>query len=158
MGHALFYHLTRSGAEDVVRLLAGRALAMGWRVVLRGADAAALARLDERLWLEPADGFLPHGMAGGRHDARQPLLLTTGTVLPEGARALMVVDGAGVTADEVARLERVWIVFDGADPAALETARAQWRALTAAGAEAEYWSEESGRWQMKTARRAAPSG
>jgi DNA polymerase III subunit chi len=158
MGHALFYHLTRSGAEDVVRLLAGRALAMGWRVVVRGADPAALARLDERLWLVPPDSFLPHGLAGGPHDARQPLLLTSDSTIPNGARAVLALDGAPVTAAEIAALDRVWIVFDGADPAALETARTQWRSLTGAGAEAEYWSEESGRWQMKTARRAPPSG
>ena len=54
---------------------------------------------------------------------------------------------------EAAALDRVWIVFDGADAAALEVARDQWRGLTGAGSEAEYWSEEAGRWQMKTARR-----
>lgn len=153
MGHALFYHLTRSTAEDLVRLLAGRALAMGWRVVIRGRDAAALARLDDQLWLVPEDSFLPHGLAGGGADARQPVLLTTGAGIPNGARALLALDGAGVTADEVSALDRVWIVFDGVDPAALEVARDQWRGLTGAGAEAEYWSEDSGRWQMKTARR-----
>jgi len=153
LGHALFYHLTRSTADGLVRRLAGQALAMGWRVVIRGRDAAALARLDEHLWLVPEDSFLPHGMAGGALDARQPVLLTTGTDIPNGARALLALDGAGVTPAEVAALDRVWIVFDGADPAALEVARDQWRGLTGAGSEAEYWSEESGRWQMKTARR-----
>lgn len=153
MGHALFFHLTRSSAEQVVRLNVGRALTMGWRVVIRGADRAALERLDERLWLDPADSFLPHGLAGGANDARQPVLLTLGPAIPNGARALLALDGAAVTADEVAALERVWIVFDGADPVALETARGQWRMLTGQGAAAEYWSEETGRWAMKTARR-----
>lgn len=156
MGHALFFHLTRSTAEQVVRLNVARALAMGWRVVIRGADRGALERLDERLWLDPEDSFLPHGLAGGARDARQPVLLTDGAAIPNGARALLALDGAAVSGDEVAALERVWIVFDGADPAALETARGQWRALTAAGAQAEYWSEEQGKWQMKTPRRAPP--
>ena len=159
MGHALFFHLTRSSAEQVVRLNVGRALALGWRVVIRGADRGALERLDERLWLDPEDSFLPHGLAGGAHDARQPVLLTEGPAIPNGARAMLALDGAAVSCDEVAALDRVWIVFDGADPVALETARGQWRALTAAGAEAEYWSEEQGKWQMKTARRASsPAG
>lgn len=158
MGHALFFHLTRSTAEQVVRLNVGRALTMGWRVVIRGADRAAIERLDERLWLDPADSFLPHGVADGKVDARQPVLLTTDSAIPNGARALLALDGAAVTADEVARLERVWIVFDGSDPAALDTARGQWRGLTAAGAAAEYWSEESGRWAMKTARRPDAGG
>lgn len=155
MGHALFYHLTRSAPEDLVRLLVGRALAMGWRVAIRGTDQAALDRLDERLWLEPEDGFLPHGLAGGPHDADQPVLLTRGQDVPNGAKALMLLDGAPTSAAEIAALERVWIVFDGGDATAVDHARGQWRDLTGAGAAAEYWSEESGRWQMKSARKPA---
>ena len=34
MGHALFYHLTRSGPEDLVRMLVGRAFQAGWRVAM----------------------------------------------------------------------------------------------------------------------------
>ncbi|GGE00681.1 DNA polymerase III, chi subunit [Gemmobacter megaterium] len=153
MGHALFFHLTRSSAEDLVRLNVTRALGLGWRVVIRGTNRAGLERLDERLWLHPEDSFLPHAMAGGAQDADQPVLLTDSAAIPNAAQALLTLDGAEVTAEEVAMLERTWIVFDGGDPAAMETARAQWRALTAAGAEAEYWSEASGRWQMQTAKR-----
>jgi DNA polymerase III subunit chi len=157
LGHALFYHLTRSAPEDVVRMLVGRALQAGWRVAIRGCDRAVLERLDAALWLHPADGFVPHGLDGGPHDADQPVLLTTGPALPNGARAVLALDGADVAAAEVTSLERAWIVFDGADPAAFDRARTQWRALTGAGAEAEYWSEDSGRWQMKQSRRAPPS-
>lgn len=152
MGEAKFFHLTRSIPEDVVRLNVTRALAMGWRVVIRGRDRAALERLDERLWLEPDDSFLPHGLCGGPHDADQPVLLTDRAAMANGAAALLALDGADVSAEEVAGLQRAWIVFDGADPAALEVARHQWRLLTGAGVTAEYWSEETGRWAMKMAR------
>ncbi len=40
-------------------------------------------------------------------------------------------------------------LFDGHDEAALQTAREQWKALTGAGCAAKYWSEASGRWEMK---------
>lgn len=157
MGRALFYHLTHSGVADVVRRNAARALEQGWRVAVRGTDTAMLERLSERLWLHPADGFLPHGLTGGPHDADQPILLGTGGAdLAAGRQALLVLGGAAVTAAEVAALERVWVVFDGADPAGLAVARDQWRALTAAGAVAEYWSERSGRWQMEQRRPATP--
>ena len=33
---------------------------------------------------------------------------------------------------------------------ALNGARALWKAVVAEGLHAQYWSEESGRWQMKT--------
>lgn len=155
MGEARFFHLTHSSAEFVVRENATRAMAMGWNVVVRGTQAQALAQLDERLWLLPEDSFLPHGMAGGDHDGDQPMLLTAGPDIPNGAKAIFALDGAEVAPAEVASMERVWILFDGNDPQALEVARNQWRSLTGAGVVAEYWSEASGRWQMQTSSRKA---
>ena len=146
MGAALFYHLTRSPAEALVPSLIGKSRAAGWRVELRGTDAARMARLDELLW--QAEGFLPHGLAGGPHDAWQPVLLTTaGTGV--GAECLIALDGADVDPAECTPAQRVCIVFDGNDPAAVEAARAQWRALSGAGVDAEYWSEADGKWDRK---------
>lgn len=150
MGAVYFYHLTRRPLEAALPVLLDRALQQGWRVALRGTDPARMDWLDRRLWLGPEEQFLPHGLAGGPHDSLQPVLLTTGPEAPNGAACLMAVDGAEVTPEEARAAERVCILFDGADPAAVEHTRAQWRALTAAGIQAQYWSEESGRWE-KTA-------
>ncbi len=146
MGAAYFYHLTDKPLEATLPVLLGKALEAGWRVEVRGRDGTALDRLDRQLWL--GDGFLPHGIAGGPNDAEQPVLLTTGAGGNE-ATCVMTVDGADVSAEEVAALERVCILFNAADGAAVETARDQWRALTEAGAAAQYWAEEGGRWVKK---------
>ncbi|APX11342.1 DNA polymerase III subunit chi [Tateyamaria omphalii] len=148
MGAAYFYHLTRRPLEDTLTMLLGKALQAGWRVAVRGPDAGRLGWLDEKLWLGADEGFLPHGMAGGPHDADQPVLLTTGPAA-NNATCVMTIDGAEVTAEEVAALDRVCVLFDGNDPDALNVARAQWKALKDAGASAQYWSEESGRWEKK---------
>ena len=150
MGAAYFYHLTRRPLTEALPQLLERALAQGWRVVVRGANPVNLDRLDEALWLwSGGEGFLPHGRAGGARDADQPILLTEDRAAPNGAVCLMSVDGAEVTPDEVATSERVCILFDGTDPQAVQAARGQWKALTGAGCSAQYWSEESGRWEKK---------
>ncbi|UOA27095.1 DNA polymerase III subunit chi [Pseudosulfitobacter sp. DSM 107133] len=147
MGAAYFYHLTQRSMEDTLAMLLGKARGAGWRVAVRGREVARMAHLDDRLWL--GQGFVPHGMAGGAHDAAQPILLTTQGDCPNGATCIMAVDGAEVSAEEVARMERVCILFDGYDPEALDSARSQWKRLKDAGAAAQYWSEESGRWEKK---------
>lgn len=148
MGGALFYHLTRSGPGQLLPMLIGKSLQSGWRVELRGREQGRLRELDERLWL--GDGFLPHGLAGGAHDARQPVLLTVeGQGAANAPRCLIALDGAEVSGAECQALERACILFDGNDPAALERARAQWRELRAAGVAAEYWSEADGRWERR---------
>ncbi|WP_347137835.1 DNA polymerase III subunit chi [Paracoccus sp. SSK6] len=148
MGNALFYHLTRSPAESLLPVLLAKSLAAGWHVELRGTDPARMERLDLHLW--QGDGFLPHGLAGGPHDARQPVLLTlAGQAAANSPACLMALDGAEVAPAECAGLERACIIFDGGDAAATARARDQWRALTGAGVAAEYWSEEGGRWERK---------
>lgn len=149
MAQAMFYHLTRSPLEVALPMLLARSLAAGWHVVVRGTDDSRLDWLDERLWAEGDESFLPHGRAGGPHDALQPILLTTGREMPNGAACLMAVDGAEVSPAEARALTRVCVLFDGNDPKAVDHARSQWKALTASGVPAQYWSEESGRWQKK---------
>jgi DNA polymerase-3 subunit chi len=149
----MFYHLTRSTVEDTARMLLARALAQGWRVMVRGSDSARIDWLDQKLWLGPEEDFLPHGCEGGPHDADQPVLLGLGPAV-NGANALCLIDGALATLDEARVMDRVWLLFDGADAAAVAAARGEWKRLTEAGVPAQYWSEEAGRWQMKTERAA----
>ncbi|WP_170774422.1 DNA polymerase III subunit chi [Ruegeria lacuscaerulensis] len=149
MGAVYFYHLTQRPLEHTLPVLLDKARQAGWRIAVRGTDPARMDWLDEKLWLGPEDGFLPHGLAGGAHDADQPILLTTGPQAGNDPACVMAVDGAAVTSDEVGALERVCILFDGNDEQAVQHARGQWKALTDAGCSAQYWSEASGRWEKK---------
>jgi DNA polymerase-3 subunit chi len=149
MAEVWFYHLTDTPLEATLPALLDRARGAGWRVAVRGADPARLARLDEQLWLGDKAGFLAHGLAGGPHDADQPVLLTTGPERPNGAVCLMAVEGAEVAEAELEGLTRAMVIFDGNDPAAVEAARGQWKRLTATGVKAQYWAEAGGKWQKK---------
>jgi len=147
MGAVYFYHLTRRPLEATLPVLLERARAQNWRVVVRGTDPGRMAWLDEKLWLVPEDGFLPHALAGGPHDALQPILLTTDA--GPTAQCLMCVDNAAPTPQEVTACERACVLFDGNDPEAVQTARGHWKALADAGCAAQYWSEADGRWEKK---------
>lgn len=155
MGAIYFYHLTRQPLEAVLPMLLGKAQQAGWRVAVRGTDTARMAWLDEKLWFGAEEGFLPHGLAGGAHDADQPILLTCDAVAANSPACVMSVDGAPVDPGEVAALDRVCILFDGNDPEALQVARGHWKFLTGAGCAAQYWSQESGNWQKKAEHKAA---
>lgn len=145
----MFYHLAHSPVERTAHSLLSRALEAGWRVMVRG-DEPTLSLLDDALWTMNGSDFLPHGREGGA-DARQPVLLGTGPI-GNGANCLMVVGGAAFDPAEAAPLDRLWVLFDGMDNEALARARDQWRAVVQSGVTAQYWSEETGRWQMKAER------
>ncbi len=155
---AMFYHLMRAGLDDTVTIIVTRAMGQGWRVMLRGTDLGLLGRLDDKLWLGPEDGFVPHGLEGGPHDADQPVLLGLGPIA-NAAQGLVLLSGAEVQRDEVPALERVWLLFDGADEAAVQAARDQWTRLTGWGMAAQYWSDDSGAWVKKVEKAAVlPDG
>lgn len=149
MGEVYFYHMTAAPLEVTLPALLVKARSAGWRVAVRGTNASRLDWLDEKLWLNPADAFLPHGRAGGPFDEDQPVLLTDRPEIANRAECLMAIEGASVTADEVATSARVCILFDGNDTGAVQSAREQWKSLTAAGCKAQYWAHEDGGWKKK---------
>jgi len=149
MGAVFFYHLTQGPLEQTLPMLLDKARGAGWRIAVRGNDPDRMGWLDDRLWQGTKDSFLPHGLQGGPHDALQPILLTAGPEAGNAPDCVMSVDGASVTSEEVDTLQRVCVLFDGTDPEAVQHARGQWKKLTDAGCSAQYWSQESGRWEKK---------
>ncbi|MGB1035285.1 MAG: DNA polymerase III subunit chi, partial [Primorskyibacter sp.] len=89
----MFYHLVQRSVDRALTELVARSMDRGWRVAIRGTRADHLDWLDKKLWLGPDETFLPHGLAGGPHDALQPVLLTTGAA-DNAPQVLMAVDGA----------------------------------------------------------------
>ena len=114
----------RRDADDPGASAADRSL-----VLLRSGDEALLRLLDERLWTYSDDAFLPHGLAGGVHDAAQPVLLTSDTDVPNDARACVLLDA--MLPDDCTRFERVLLLFDGANAGATAAARTAWRQAAA---------------------------
>ena len=154
MGAVFFYELQGAPLETTLPMLLDKARGQGWRVLVRGTDPALLTQLDAALWQGPVDHFLPHGLAGGPHDADQPVLL--GDLPATDFACVMAVGGAAVTAEEAVQLARACNLFDSAEDAKAQ-ARLQWKTLTDAGIAAQYWAQEDGRW-VKKAERDARSG
>lgn len=152
MPEVRFYHLTEQPLEAALPVMLERCLERGWRAVVRGTLPERIEALDSRLWTWRDDGFLPHGREGDPHPERQPVWLTCGQDVPNGAVALFLIDGAVAEPAEMAALETVAILFDGHDPEAVARARAQWKSVTGAGLAAVYWAQENGgRWVRKAA-------
>ncbi len=148
MAEVGFYHLTRTRLDQALPKLLGRVLATGGRAHVLCSEAERAKALDAALWVAPDPDWLPHGMAGGENDPRQPILLGTADVAPgNGARFLFLVDGA-----ESARLgeyDRVLDLFDGADESAVAAARRRWVAAKAAGHALTYWQQGQSGWEKR---------
>jgi DNA polymerase-3 subunit chi len=140
-----FYQLAGAPAEPVIAGIAEKVLAADGRLLIVAEDEPFLARLDRLLWDQVANSFLPHGIAGGAEDARQPILLSTSPDAPNQARNMLIADGAWREA--ALTYERSFYLFDDST---LEGARLAWKLLAGReGVERRYWAHEGGRWVKK---------
>ena len=142
-----FYQLGSAPLEQVIASLGEKLLSNGERLLVVAEEEVLLARLDRMLWDTAPTSFLPHALAGGPDDARQPILLSTGADAANLARNLLIADGRWREA--ALTFSRAFYLFDAAT---LDEARAAWKALAQSeGVERHYWAHEAGRWTEKAA-------
>ena len=140
-----FYQLGSTPLEQVIGSIAQKLLGDGKRLLIVAEDEGLLGRLDRMLWDQGATSFLPHGLAGGSEDPRQPILLASQTDAPNLARNLLIADGQWREA--ALTFERAFYMFDAAT---LEGARFAWKLLAGReGVERRYWAQVDGRWQQQ---------
>ena len=150
MAEVRFYHLTEVPLERALPVMLSRTLERDQRAVVRSGHVERLGFLNTQLWTNGDASFVPHGMDGDPEPSEHPIWLTTADVIPNGANALFLIDGASADPKEMSGLDLTAILFDGHDPVAVEGARAQWRAVTAAGLAAVYWAQTAaGGWEKK---------
>ena len=137
-----FYQLSGTSPEQVIASIAERVLSADGRLIVIAEDEGFLARLDRMLWDQGATSFLPHGLAGGADDARQPILLTTSPDAPNLARNALIADG--IWRDSALSYDRSFVLFDNMT---LQGAREAWKSLAGREeVERRYWAQEGGKW------------
>ena len=141
-----FYQLGEAALETVIAGIAEELLEQDARLLIIAEDETLLARLDRLLWDQGPASFLPHGLAGGADDARQPILLTTSPDAPNLARNMLIADGQWREA--ALGYDRAFYLFDND---ALPGARLAWKLLSGReGVERRFWArDDSGRWVEK---------
>jgi len=140
-----FYQLGTSAPEQVIASIAEKVLASEGRLLIVAEDEPFLARLDRMLWDQGPTNFLPHGVAGGSDDSRQPVLLSTSPDAPNNARNMLIADGQW--RDAALTYDRSFYLFDAGT---LEGARLAWKLLAGReGVERRYWAQADGRWMQQ---------
>ncbi|HVI06107.1 MAG TPA: DNA polymerase III subunit chi [Sphingomicrobium sp.] len=140
-----FYQLSATPAELVIASIAEKILRGDGRLLVVAEDEGFLARLDRSLWDHGPTSFLPHGLAGGADDARQPVLLSTNPDAPNQARNMLIADG--IWREAALTYDRSFYLFDNST---LEPARLAWKLLAGReGIDRRYWAHEGEGWVKK---------
>ena len=140
-----FYQLAGTPPEQVIASISEKVLEGDGRLLIVAEDEAYLAKLNRILWDQGASSFMPHALAGGADDARQPILLSTSPDAPNQARNMLIADGTWREA--ALTYDRSFYLFD---ENTLEGARLAWKLLAGRdGVERRYWAREGGKWIKK---------
>ncbi|CAN5150047.1 DNA polymerase III subunit chi [soil metagenome] len=143
-----FYHLERAAPEAVLAELLEKTLARGWRARVKTTSPDRLRLLDDRLWTDRPEGFLPHGCESEANAERQPILLGVSDENLNCSNALFLMDGA--ESGPLDGYARCIDLFDGGDPQAVQGARSRWKTAKASGLPVSYWRQtEGGRWEKQ---------
>lgn len=147
MTEVSFYHLQVQPLEHALPKLLERALAAGFRVVVRVGSAERAEALAAHLWTYDSNSFLPHGTERDGDAGLQPVWITEKDENPNQADVLFLTDG--VLSDQLGGYRRCLDLFDGNDPDAVAAARERWKAGKSQGFTLTYWQQsESGAWSQ----------
>ena len=137
-----FYQLSESTADAALALIAHATLGVDERLLVVSGDDAQFARISDTLWARTAETFLAHGLSGGPHDDRQPILLSDQLEARNDARFVAFADG--LWRDGADDFVRVFLLFNASS---LDSARGVWRMLGERdGVERRFWKQEAGKW------------
>jgi len=139
-----FYQLAKWPLEQALAKLLERILNQSLRVVVRVTSDHYLSALNQSLWTYDAKSFLPHGSANDGDVEQQPIYLTTGGEVPNGATILILT--GNLDAADINSFARCLDIFDGNDEAVTK-ARKRWVLRSAAGHSQTLWRQApDGRW------------
>ena len=144
-----FYHLERSGIEQVLPGLISKALENGHRIVVKTTDDREAERLNDHLWTYDPNSFLPHGTKKEGFADKQPVWLTSNDDNPNNADVLILTPST--ESNEQSKYKLCCEMLDGRDESAVDAARTRWKKYKDEGFAVTYWQQGPKGWEKKSA-------
>lgn len=155
MAEIRFYQLLWTPLEEALPKLLERLRAMDARCLVVAPSRERVEALDLLLWTYDPPGFLAHGSAAIGFASDQPIWLTHLDENPNGATAVLLVDGAIIADPD--RFVHCLDIFDGTDVDQLEAARGRYREMRAKGHVLKYFEQTDRGWSAgKSTAKVAP--
>ena len=144
-----FYHLTKAEPSEALLMLVEKSRLAGKKVLIQCPRPAAEA-MDDALWAEEPESWIPHGMdeaAGAEHSVAW--IVSAGESNPIDAEFLFLLHGA--ERSDLNSFERVFNIFDGRSEAQVQQARGQWQSWRESGdVKMRYFAQDDeGKWEQR---------
>lgn len=142
MTEILFYHLTRSRAEQTLPVLVQKAYEKEWKIVIQTVNEEKCENIDALLWNWREDSFLPHGcQTKDKEPEQHPIWITTNNENDNNAEVRFLINGA--QCEKYEEHKRIVRLFDGLNEEELKEARECWKKEKDMGHELTYWQQNN---------------
>lgn len=142
-----FYHLERQKPAQALAALLEKVMTLHPRILVQSSDETSLKKLSTALWSAKPNSFIPHDIAGSKHDKNQPILLTADQDNTNESEMLVLMGSADNDAIETFKL--CCMMFDGTQQEELSHARASWKTYKEKGYALTYWQQGPKGWEQK---------
>jgi DNA polymerase-3 subunit chi len=144
-----FYHLQKQTLDQALPLILEKAVKTEKNIVVRLSDTKEVTRMNAHLWSYKPDSFMPHGCKKEGNAERQPIWLTDQDENPNGAKILILTDGA--QSENMEDFDLCCEMLDGRSNEQVSEARHRWKTYKEKGYIITYWMQsDSGGWAQKS--------
>tara|TARA_B100001057_G_scaffold487335_1_gene569900 strand:+ start:598 stop:1071 length:474 start_codon:yes stop_codon:yes gene_type:complete len=121
-------------------------------IVIFCTDQETVEVVDDFLWANREDSFIPHSAKKNGEKSIYPILITTS--IDEGYEhdVLLALNGVLIEEKNWQRFSKIYYFFDNEDNNEKETARSMWKSFSSLNVECKYWINEGNKWVLANSR------
>ena len=149
---AFFYNASHRDIVADIAWLAENVFKKNNRIIIFCNDQETTEVVDDFLWSNRGDSFIPHTTKKYRKDALDPILVTTDLDGDYEHNVLIALNGVLIKEKDWQRFAKIYYFFDDQDIKEKENARLMWKRFSSLDIDRKYWVNEKNKWIVANTR------
>ena len=121
-------------------------------IVIFCTDQETVEVVDDFLWANREDSFIPHSTKKSGEKSIYPILITTSIDEGYEHNVLLALNGVLIEEKNWQSFSKIYYFFDNEDNNEKENARSMWKSFSSLNVECKYWINEGNKWVIANSR------
>ena len=149
---AFFYNMSHRDVVADIAWLAENIFKKNNRIVIFCTDQETTEVVDDFLWANKDDSFIPHSKKKDGKDTFDPILVTADLDGSYDHNVLLALNGGLIKEKDWQRFAKIYYFFDDQDIKEKENARSMWKSFSSLNIDCKYWINEKNKWVLANSR------
>ena len=149
---AFFYNSSHRDVVADIAWLAENIFKKKNKIVIFCTDQETVDVIDDFLWSNRDDSFIPHATKKHGKDSLDPILVTDDLQRCYQHDVLLALNGVLIKEKDWERFAKIYYFFDDQDTKEKENARSMWKSFASLNIDCKYWINEKNKWILANSR------